>query len=192
MAPTHEVLNQVPPLTGYSALETDAPLVEGLRRIGNDRVFASLQALGRRVGDLDVQRWATEANAYPPVLRTHDRYGHRIDEVDYHPSWHRLMEKAVGFGLQAAPWTSARPSPHLARAAGFYLWSQVEPGHGCPISMTYAAVPALRADEKLPKEWIPQLASTEYDVRRLPAAAKNGVLAGMGMTEKQGGSDVRA
>lgn len=102
------------------------------------------------------------------------------------------MDKAVGFGLQAAPWTSDKPSPHLTRAAGFYLWSQVEPGHGCPISMTYSAVPALRADNALADEWIPRLAATQYDPRRLPVAEKAGALAGMGMTEKQGGSDVRA
>jgi putative acyl-CoA dehydrogenase len=151
-----------------------------------------LHRIGELAGSEEALSRALPANQNPPVLRTHDRYGHRIDEVDFHPSWHWLMEQAVGFGLQAAPWTSDRPSPHLTRAAGFYLWSQVEPGHGCPISMTYAAVPALKADEQLAKAWIPQLASTQYDVRRLPVAEKTGVLAGMGMTEKQGGSDVRA
>ena len=192
MAPTHEVLNQVPPLTGYSALETDAPLVEGLRRIGNDRVFASLQALGRRVGDLDVQRWATEANAYPPVLRTHDRYGHRIDEVDYHPSWHRLMELSVGEGLHATPWTSSDPHAHLRRAAGFCLTSQAEAGHGCPISMTYAVLPALRHSDELSARFEPGLGSTTYDFGLRDPALKSGLIAGMAMTEKQGGSDVRA
>src|SRR4051812_36416002 len=192
MAPTHEVLNQVPPLTGYSALETDAPLVEGLRRIGNDRVFASLQALGRRGGDLDVQRWATEANAYPPVLRTHDRYGHRIDEVDYHPSWHRLMELSVGEGLHATPWTSSDPHAHLRRAAGFCLTSQAEAGHGCPISMTYAVRPALRHSDELSARFEPGLGSTTYDFGLRDPAIKSGLIAGMAMTEKQGGSDVRA
>jgi putative acyl-CoA dehydrogenase len=151
-----------------------------------------LTAIGELAGTEEALAHALPANQNSPVLRTHDRYGNRIDEVEFHPSWHWLMEKAVGFGLQAAPWTSDRPSPHLTRAAGFYLWSQVEPGHGCPISMTYAAVPALRTDKALADEWIPRLAATQYDARRLPAADKAGALAGMGMTEKQGGSDVRA
>jgi len=170
----------------------DTALGDALRPYADLSDDPELQRIGETAGSEEALSQALPANQNPPVLRTHDRYGNRIDEVEFHPSWHWLMEKAVGFGLQAAPWISDRPSPHLTRAAGFYLWSQVEPGHGCPISMTYAAVPALKADERLAKEWIPQLASTQYDVRRLPAAAKYGVLAGMGMTEKQGGSDVRA
>jgi putative acyl-CoA dehydrogenase len=170
----------------------DAALGDALRPYADLSGDPVLAKIGELAGSEEALAHALPANQNPPVLRTHDRYGHRVDEVEFHPSWHWLMEQAVGFGLQAAPWTSDRPAPHLTRAAGFYVWSQVEPGHGCPISMTYAAVPALRADEQLAKEWVPQLASTQYDVRRLPAAAKNGVLAGMGMTEKQGGSDVRA
>jgi len=170
----------------------DTALGDALRPYADLSDDPELQRIGETAGTAEALSQALPANQNPPVLRTHDRYGNRIDEVEFHPSWHWLMEKAVGFGLQAAPWISDRPSPHLTRAAGFYLWSQVEPGHGCPISMTYAAVPALKADERLAKEWIPQLASTQYDVRRLPAAVKYGVLAGMGMTEKQGGSDVRA
>jgi putative acyl-CoA dehydrogenase len=170
----------------------DQPLGDALRPYADLADDAVLRRIGDVAGSEEARAHALPANQNPPVLRTHDRYGHRIDEVEFHPSWHWLMEQAVGFGLQAAPWTSDAPTPHLRRAAGFYLWSQVESGHGCPISMTYAAVPALQADERLAKEWVPQLASTQYDVRRLPAAAKNGVLAGMGMTEKQGGSDVRA
>jgi putative acyl-CoA dehydrogenase len=170
----------------------DAALGDALRPYAALADEPGLHRIGELAGSEEALSRALPANQNPPVLRTHDRYGHRVDEVEFHPAWHWLMEQAVGFGLQAAPWTSDRPSPHLTRAAGFYLWSQVEPGHGCPISMTYAAVPALRADERLAKEWIPHLASTQYDVRRLPAAEKAGVLAGMGMTEKQGGSDVRA
>jgi putative acyl-CoA dehydrogenase len=170
----------------------DRPLGDALSPYADLAHDPGLREIGAAAGSEEALSQALPANQNPPVLRTHDRYGNRIDEVEFHPSWHWLMERAVGYGLQAAPWTSDRPSPHLTRAAGFYVWSQVEPGHGCPISMTYAAVPALKADERLAKEWIPQLASTEYDVRRLPAASKNGVLAGMGMTEKQGGSDVRA
>jgi putative acyl-CoA dehydrogenase len=192
MAAPFAVTNQAPPLQGVNFFTRDTALGDALRpyaELGGD---PGLHRIGELAGSEEALAQALPANQNPPVLRTHDRYGNRIDEVDFHPSWHWLMERAVGFGLQAAPWTSDRPSPHLTRAAGFYLWSQVEPGHGCPISMTYAAVPALRADERLAKEWVPQLASTQYDARRLPAAAKNGVLAGMGMTEKQGGSDVRA
>jgi putative acyl-CoA dehydrogenase len=170
----------------------DAGLGDALRPYADLSGDPGLHRIGELAGSEEARAHALPANQNPPVLRTHDRYGNRVDEVEFHPSWHWLMEQAVGFGLQAAPWTSDAPAPHLRRAAGFYLWSQVEPGHGCPISMTYAAVPALRADERLAKEWVPGLAATEYDVRRAPAAAKRGLLAGMGMTEKQGGSDVRA
>ena len=192
MADPFAVTNQAPPLRGVNFFTRDTALGDALRPYADLSDDPELQRIGETAGTAEALSQALPANQNPPVLRTHDRYGNRIDEVEFHPSWHWLMEKAVGFGLQAAPWISDRPSPHLTRAAGFYLWSQVEPGHGCPISMTYAAVPALKADERLAKEWIPQLASTQYDVRRLPAAVKYGVLAGMGMTEKQGGSDVRA
>ncbi|TDW76402.1 acyl-CoA dehydrogenase family protein [Kribbella pratensis] len=192
MADPFAVTNQAPPLRGVNFFTQDAALGDALRPYAGLADDPGLHRIGELAGSEEARAHALPANQNPPVLRTHDRYGNRIDEVEFHPSWHWLMEQAVGFGLQAAPWTSDRPSPHLTRAAGFYLWSQVEPGHGCPISMTYAAVPALRADEGLAKEWVPQLASTEYDVRRLPVAQKSGVLAGMGMTEKQGGSDVRA
>ncbi|MGH9061041.1 MAG: acyl-CoA dehydrogenase family protein, partial [Acidimicrobiales bacterium] len=114
------------------------------------------------------------------------------DRVDYHPSYHRLMEGAVAAGLHAAPWADDRPGAHVARAAGFYVWSQVDAGHGCPISMTYSVLPALRARPDLLDEWGPRLTSSSYDPAFAPAAAKAGALAGMGMTEKQGGSDVRA
>jgi putative acyl-CoA dehydrogenase len=192
MADPFAVTNQAPSLRGVNFFTRDAALGDALRPYGGLADDPGLRRIGEVAGSEEALAQALPANQNPPVLRTHDRYGNRIDEVDFHPSWHWLMRQAVGFGLQAAPWAGDQPSPHLTRAAGFYLWSQVEPGHGCPISMTYAAVPALKADEVLAKEWIPRLASTEYDVRRLPAADKNGVLAGMGMTEKQGGSDVRA
>ncbi|GAA1600287.1 MULTISPECIES: acyl-CoA dehydrogenase family protein [Kribbella] len=196
MADPFAVTNQAPPLRGVNFFTRDAALGDALRPYagltGDLTADPGLTRIGELAGSEEARAHALPANQNPPVLRTHDRYGNRIDEVEFHPSWHWLMEQAVGFGLQAAPWTSDSPAPHLRRAAGFYLWSQVEPGHGCPISMSYAAVPALRADERLAAEWVPRLASTEYDVRRLPAAAKGGVLAGMGMTEKQGGSDVRA
>ncbi|MFG1623743.1 acyl-CoA dehydrogenase family protein [Kribbella sp. NPDC049227] len=192
MADPFAVTNQAPPLQGVNFFTRDTALGDALRPYADLADDPGLTRIGELAGSEEALAQALPANQNPPVLRTHDRYGNRIDEVEFHPSWHWLMERAVDFGLQAAPWMSDQPSPHLTRAAGFYVWSQVEPGHGCPISMTYAAVPALRADERLAKEWVPQLASRQYDVRRLPAATKTGVLAGMGMTEKQGGSDVRA
>lgn len=192
MADPNAVTNQAPPLQGVNFFTQDSSLGDALRPHGDLAKDPALAEVGELAGTQEALSHALPANQNSPVLKTHDRYGKRIDEVAFHPSWHWLMEKATGFGLQAAPWTSDRPSPHLTRAAGFYVWSQVEPGHGCPISMTYAAVPALRASESLGSEWIPKLASTQYDVRRLPVAEKTGVLAGMGMTEKQGGSDVRA
>ena len=127
------------------------------------------------------------------MLRSHDRYGHRIDEVDYHPAWHELMTVAVANGLHATPWSgTAGQHPHLARATGFYLWSQLEQGHLCPISMTYSVLPALRHNPELAAEYEDGLVSTVYDFGLRPPAGKSGLLAGMAMTEKQGGSDVRA
>jgi putative acyl-CoA dehydrogenase len=192
MPATHEVLNQVPPLAGGSALTSDAALIQGLRRLGGPDVIGSLDALGRRVREPEVQRWAVEANSYPPVLRTHDRYGHRIDEVDFHPAWHSLMAMSVREGLHAAPWGSAAPHAHLRRAAGFYLASQVEAGHGCPVSMTYAILPALRHNAELALGLEPGLTSTTYEFGLREPSSKAGLIAGMAMTEKQGGSDVRA
>jgi putative acyl-CoA dehydrogenase len=190
--PTHEVTNQPPPLTGHDVLATDAALIEAVTRYGDAGAATSLTPLGVLAGSEQAQRWGVDANANPPVLRTHDRFGHRIDEVDFHPSWHALLDVAISHGLHAAAWRDTAPSPHLRRAAGFMIWSQVEAGHGCPISMTYAAVPALRADPALAAEWEPGLTSTSYDAGLRPSGTKAGLLAGMGMTEKQGGSDVRA
>jgi putative acyl-CoA dehydrogenase len=192
MPPTHEVTNQPPPLLDYDVYAGDAALLEAVARHGAAGAGPLLHALGDRAGTEQAQRWAAEANAYPPVLRTHDRYGHRIDEVDFHPSWHELLRVAVGAGLHAAPWASTDPARHVIRAAGFYLWSQVEGGHGCPVSMTYSVVPALRVEPDLAAAYLPGLTATAYDPGLRPAAGKAGLLAGMGMTEKQGGSDVRA
>jgi putative acyl-CoA dehydrogenase len=184
--------NQPPPLAGHDVVTSDAALVEAVTRHGSAETLASLADLGRLAGTEEAREHGMLANRFGPELAPVDRYGNRIDEVRFHPSWHWLMERGVGFGLGATPWTSDDPHAHVRRAAGFYAWSQTEPGHGCPISMTYAAVPALRADDALAKEWTPRLASTSYDFGVRPAAEKAGVLAGMGMTEKQGGSDVRA
>ena len=148
--------------------------------------------LGVLAGTDKAIRWGFQANANPPQLRTHDRFGNRVDEVEFHPAWHELMKVAVGHGLHALPWREPRAGAHAARAAAFYIWSQVEGGHGCPISMTYAVVPALRKQPELAALWEPLVTSLEYDPGLRPLAAKRGVLFGMAMTERQGGSDVRA
>jgi putative acyl-CoA dehydrogenase len=191
MAVTHEVDNQPPPLQGYDVFTADAALVEGVGRHEAGWAGEQLSALGRRAGSEQAQEWGRLANVNPPVLRTHDRYGHRIDEVEFHPSWHSLMTVAVAEGLHASSWVSPGPGAQVARAAGFAVWSQVEGGHGCPISMTHAAVPALRTDAAVAAEWEPRLMSMTYDIGLRAPQDKAGCLAGMGMTEKQGGSDVR-
>ncbi len=188
---THEVFNQPPPLTGYD-VAADTALTAALEREGAGWATGDLHKLGLRAGSEETQRWAEEANRNEPRLLTHDRYGHRVDEVDFHPSWHRLMTVAVEEGLAGAAWADPRPGAHVARAAGFFVWSQAEAGHACPISMTYAVVPALRNNPELAAVYEPLLTSRSYDPGLRPPAAKNGLLAGMGMTEKQGGSDVRA
>jgi putative acyl-CoA dehydrogenase len=189
---THRVTNQPPPLEDYDLFGADRPLAEALRREGPPWAEAELSALGKLVGTSDVLRLGDEANAHPPLLRTHDRYGHRIDEVEFHPSWHRLLGLAVEHGVHALPWREPRAGAHVGRAAMMILMSEVEAGHGCPISMTYAAVPALRAEPDLAAEWEPRLTSLTYDPRLVPPQEKAGALCGMAMTEKQGGSDVRA
>ena len=183
--------NQPPPLDGVNFFDADVALTEAVDRY-TDQAAPLLRRIGALAGARETLDNGLRANQHPPVLRTHDRYGNRIDEVEFDPSWHRLLGQAVEFGLQAAPWLSDDKVPHVTRAAGFYVWSQTEPGHGCPISMTYAAVPALRKDKVLADRWVPRLASTTYDPRRAAPDDKAGCLAGMGMTEKQGGSDVRA
>jgi len=190
---THEVTNQAPPLVDYDVFTADRALREAVQRYDGVPAVEELAALGVRAGSEEAQRWGAEANAHPPVLRTHDRYGNRVDEVGFHPAWHELLRVAVDAGLHGSPWgPDAGPSAHLRRAAGFVVWSQVEAGHGCPVSMTYAAVPALRADPAIAAEWEPRLQSRSYEGRLGTPGGKVGCLAGMGMTEKQGGSDVRS
>ncbi|MFI9045324.1 acyl-CoA dehydrogenase family protein [Streptomyces sp. NPDC053427] len=191
MTVTHEVLNQAPPLTEFSTADEPA-LLEALRREGAEWGEPEVTALGALAGTQAVQDQARWAEEQPPRLHTHDRHGHRIDEVEFHPAWHQLMTVAVEHGLHGAPWSDDRPGAHLVRAAKFYVWSQAEPGHGCPISMTYAAVPALRAAPELAAQYEPLLASRTYDFGLRAPLTKAGLIAGMSMTEKQGGSDVRA
>ncbi|GAC1571218.1 MAG: DNA alkylation response protein [Candidatus Elarobacter sp.] len=192
LSATHDVTNQPPPLCGYDVAGRDVALLEGLHREGAGWAEPALHELGIRAGSEEAIAWGFEANANPPELRTHDRYGNRIDEVAFHPSWHRLMDVAVSNGLHGAPWREPRAGAHVARAARFYVWSQVESGHGCPISMTYAAVPVLRRRPDLAALFEPVLTSTTYDPGLRPLRTKRGALCGMAMTEKQGGSDVRA
>ncbi|MFJ6948100.1 acyl-CoA dehydrogenase family protein [Streptomyces wuyuanensis] len=190
-ARTHEVTNQPPPLVGHDVAD-DPVLIEGLRREGAGWYEDDLHRLGRLAGSEQVLRWAEEANRHEPELRTHDRYGNRIDEVDFHPSYHSLMDVAIGEGLGGAPWADDRPGAHVARGAGFMVWSSAEQGHGCPVSMTYAVVPALRSAPGLAAVYEPLLTSRVYDPGLRAPGSKRGLLAGMGMTEKQGGTDVRA
>ncbi|MET8827925.1 acyl-CoA dehydrogenase family protein [Streptomyces sp. NPDC004610] len=192
---THTVVNQPPPLTGYDVYSADRALVEAVERHLEHLepeslagIRTELTTLGRTAGSAQAQEWGAQANEFPPRLRTHDRYGHRIDEVEFHPAWHRLLGKGVSAGLTSS-WT--RPGGHVRRAAAFLVWTQVEAGHTCPLSMTHAAVSALRADGELAAEWEPRLTSEVYDRGLRPAREKAGVLVGMCLTEKQGGTDVR-
>ena len=184
--------NQVPPLAGHDLFAANRPLVEGLEREGASWAAAQCSAFGRRLTGEPLE-WGRLANEHPPQLHTHDRFGERIDEVEFHPAWHDLMRMSIGEGLHSLSWTDGRDGAHVARAALFMLASQVEAGHGCPISMTHAAVPALRASAPaLAAEWEPLLTSREYDFGLRPAAEKRGALVGMSMTERQGGSDLRS
>ncbi|MEU6357824.1 DNA alkylation response protein [Streptomyces sp. NPDC047072] len=187
---THDVTNQAPPLAPYDASD-DPVLLEGLRREGAGWAEEDIRRLGLRAGSAEAQEWADLANRHEPELRTHDRYGNRIDEVDFHPSWHHLMRTAVAEGLAGAPWADARPGAHVVRTAGGLVWGHTEAGHGCPTSMTYAAIPALRRQPELAKVYEPLLTGREYEPALAVPTEKRGLLAGMGMTEKQGGSDVR-
>jgi putative acyl-CoA dehydrogenase len=190
---THEVTNQPPALPEYNVVLADPALREGIARWGGRaQDHAELEALGALAGSSEAQIWGDQADRNPPALHTHSPQGVRVDEVDFHPAWHQLLDTAVSYGLTAEPWAKpAGTGAHLRRAAGFVAWSQVEAGHGCPVSMTYAAVPAIAASPELSTIWTPLLASREYDFGLRPHTLKRGVLAGMALTEKQGGSDLR-
>jgi putative acyl-CoA dehydrogenase len=191
MPDTHVVTNQAPPLVDFDAADCPA-LLEALHREGAGWAEDELHTVGRLAGSADAQEWGRLAEAHPPVLRAFDRYGNRIDEVEYDASYHHLMEHAVRFGLHASPWTDTRPGAHVSRAAKFLAWTATDAGHSCPISMTYAVVPALRINAELSDRYEPLLTSREYDFGLRPPLTKRGLIAGMSMTEKQGGSDVRA
>jgi putative acyl-CoA dehydrogenase len=188
---THEVTNQVPPLVDFDTAAHPA-LLEGLRREGAAWAEDGVRALGRLAGGRQAQEWARLAEANRPVLHTHDRYGNRVDEVEYPPAYHELMRTAVAQGIHATPWAQTRSGAHVARAARMIAWSQTDAGHTCPISMTYAVVPALRHQPDLARRYESLLTSEEYDFGLREPSTKRGLVAGMSMTEKQGGSDVRA
>lgn len=188
---THDVFNQPEPLTAYDAFAGNRPLRDALRFSAPSLDTAELQRLGAAVGSEEMQTHARLANLHAPTLHTHDRFGRRADVVEFHPSYHALMSLSVGSGLHGTPWT-AGANAHLHRAAAFMLFTELEPSTLCPISMTYAVAPALRGNPAIAAEWEPKLANRSYDPRFVPAAQKDGVTMGMGMTEKQGGSDVRA
>jgi len=195
MTATHEVTNQVPLLAGHDPIAGDVVLAEACLRYADAATLESLADLGRLAGSELAQEWGRVANENPPKLRTHDRYGHRIDEVEFHPYWHELMRTAVENGLAGAPWAAADAGnrhAHVRRAVGYVGWTQVEMGHACPTTMTYAAVPALRRTPEVAARYEPGLTSTTYQFGLTEPEGKAGLIAGMGMTEKQGGSDVRA
>jgi putative acyl-CoA dehydrogenase len=188
-----EAVNQTPPLSGYNLFSTDRALRHAAAREGAGWACADLEDFGRELGSAEVIEWGAAANQNPPVLNTHDRFGNRRDEVEFHPAWHNLMRMSIARGLHNLPWNNPRPGAHAARSAMAMMASQIEAGHLCPLSMTYSAAPVLlRHDAALAGEWMPRLCSSRYDSAFRPAAEKSGALVGMAMTEKQGGSDVRA
>ncbi len=186
-----EVTNQPPPLEPYNVFTSDAVLREAVQREQAGWADKDLGALGATLGAPETIKLGFDANKYPPSLRTLDRYGHRIDEVEFHPAWHELLTIALGAGLHSSPWAAPKRGAHVARAAGTYMLGQIESGVYCPIAMTYGSVPTLRHAPKIADEWLPRIFSRDYDRRFVPAKQKTSALFGMGMTENQGGSDLR-
>lgn len=191
-APTREIFNQAPPLTGYNLFLSDKTLVKAVAREGTEWAGQQLSDLGRLLGTEEVQRWGFDANENEPVLYTHDRYGNRRDEVVFHPSWHNLMRTSVEHQIHSLPWIERKKGVQVVRAALMMMTAQNEAGHTCPISMTFSGMAALRGEPELVRDWEQKMISSVYDPHFRPAQEKSGVLMGMGMTEKQGGSDVRA
>ena len=192
LADTHEVVNVASELVDYDLYRGDRALVEAVQREGAGWADTSLADFGRLAGTAEYLDLGVQANRNPPELDTHDRFGRRVDLIRFHPAYHALMRSAIEHGLHASPWADPRPGAHVARAARYYMQAQVEAGHGCPVTMTFAAVPALRTTPALADAWLPRITARVYDPRNLPDAHKQGVTIGMAMTEKQGGSDVRA
>ncbi|BCD86553.1 acyl-CoA dehydrogenase [Pseudomonas solani] len=190
-AETHDVLNQVPSLDGANLYRVDLPLQEWTRRYDGGWAEAQLDHYGAAAGGA-LMAAGFLANENKPVFKSHDRYGNRIDLVEFHPAYHELMASAIAAGIPSLPWTDPRPGAQVARAALNYLHNQPEAGNACPLTMTYASVPALKLQPDIAEKWLPKILSTQYDPRNLPMEQKSGVTIGMAMTEKQGGTDVRA
>ena len=187
---THVVTNQAPPRVDIDEFATNVPLVEAVNRYDAAWAIPQLHRVGQHVGTEQFQHDAELANSVEPVLHAFDRYGNRIDEVEYHPAYHRIIEAAIGYGAHTSAWSEPKPGANVARAATFMMFAQIEPGHACPISMTHSAVPVLAGLPELAAQWMPRLLSQSYDGTL--AVGKSSALIGMAMTEKQGGSDVRA
>ena len=190
-AETHEVTNQVPPLDGLNLYRSDLPLQEWVRRYHAGWADEQLSAYGQLAGGALMEAGFL-ANENKPVFKSHDRYGHRVDMVDFHPAYHELMSAGIQAGITSAPWNDPRPGAQVARAATMYLHNQAEAGTSCPMTMTFACVPALRLQPEVAELWLPKILSGQYDPRNLPITQKTGATIGMAMTEKQGGTDVRA
>ncbi|MEM9421003.1 MAG: acyl-CoA dehydrogenase family protein [Pseudomonadota bacterium] len=188
---THEVTNQPPPFLGVSLFSDDDALVGAVRSFSADDHVDDLSQYGARCGSAEVQEWGDEANRQKPELINFDRYGHRVDEVRFHPAYHKLLDLGLSAGVSGGAWR-AEKNGHVLHAGLMYLTPSFDCGVCCPMSMTYAAVPALRHDKGVAEEWVPRVTALEYDQRFLPAAEKRSATLGMAMTEKQGGSDVRA
>jgi putative acyl-CoA dehydrogenase len=188
---THAVFNQAPPFACVNLFTADPALVDAVAREGAGWAADSLAALGDRLGQPEMFELARLANAHTPHLEAFDRTGMRIDAVAFHPAWHALLTGLIEAGAHAAPWADPQPGAQVARAAQYLLFGQVENGSQCPVTMTYAAVPALRQNPVLADKWLPKILARQYDPRALPIEQKSGALIGMGMTEKQGGTDVR-
>ncbi|MEX1220765.1 MAG: isovaleryl-CoA dehydrogenase [Idiomarina sp.] len=191
-ANTHQVTNQPPPLENYNLYLQDKALQEAVQREGASWAEADITAMGEIAGKAETIELGFLANANKPEFHTHDRFGHRTDAVEFHPAYHQLMQIAIEQGLHSSPWTDPKPGAQVARAAKYYMHTQVEAAHGCPITMTFAAVPALQHQPDIAKQWVPKILSSAYDARNIQHQHKNGLTIGMAMTEKQGGSDVRA
>lgn len=189
---THEVFNQAAPFADVNLFACDPALQEALSREGGGWAHEELSSLGAQLGSAEVLDLARLANVNTPKLVSFDRNGRRVDEIEFHPAWHRLMALMIGAGAHSSPWSDPRPGAQVARAAQYLLFGQVENGAQCPVTMTYASVPALRGEPALARTWLPKILSRDYDPRSLPVDQKRGALIGMGMTEKQGGTDVRA
>ena len=191
-AETHQVFNQSVPLEDYNLFSGDTALKEGLARHGAGWAREEVLAFGALCGRRECWEWGFLANEYRPQFRSHDRQGFRVDEVRYHDAYHQLMRQALGAGLHSAPWLAPGAGAHVARAARYYCQAQVESGHGCPVTMTFAAVPTLGLTPAVAESWLPRVLANDYDPRNLHHSEKSAVTIGMGMTEKQGGSDVRS